>query len=644
MDLRNAGRLMVFLWFLTETATKCVQRSQVSVSVTNTGTEQQVKLTCSNACNLIYNPTYVWYRNGQRINTLTSISQIVEDYSINSYSCAVKDHEDLHSPTVCSWGQTCFEVSYTHQSVCVLKGTTVELPCKYQYPASHNILEANWYIQDKPNAAPTNLSLVPGYANRVEFVGRKDTDCTLRITDLRETDSAEYKFRFKTQYGEWGYSFPGTTLNVTDLQVKVTPASEGRNVILTCTTICTLTDKPNFIWFKTGQILTTESSQEISVMSYYTYSYSCAVKGHDNLRSPTVCVLGHSCFDVIYTHQSICAVKGLAVDLLCTYQYPRTQNLSEANWYIQKKPNGALTTLSLFSGYENRMQFDKNKAKDCTLRITDLRESDSAEYKFRFKTQYGEWGFSLPGTTLYVTDLQVKLSRLSGNVTLICSTTCTLTDNPTFVWYKNGQHLTNPTIQNNYLYIKPFSREDAGSYSCAVKTGNTEVRSPALTVGEHTFVMKAVFGITVGLILLVSLSGFLWFRKKEPLFVSHRSTSDTQNAAEKTQEDCSPVYVNITRLTMIPTVPQTSDSDEEDEHLYANTHFSSSKTQDVDVYSNVQLAQVHLPDEDEQDDGYYGNIHFTCYHDVPLYSTTQLPQPQIPDEDDESCYIDADTQ
>ena len=55
-------------------------------------------------------------------------------------------------------------------------------------------------------------------------------------------------------------------------------------------------------------------------------------------------------------------------------------------------------------------------------------------------------------------------------VTLTCSTTCTLTDNPNppYIWKKNRQRLTNPKTKSNYLYLDPGSSEDTGRYSCAV--------------------------------------------------------------------------------------------------------------------------------------------------------------------------------
>ncbi|XP_034150195.1 myelin-oligodendrocyte glycoprotein [Esox lucius] len=115
--------------------------------------------------------------------------------------------------------KTCFNVTYTHQRISALIGSTVDLPCTYQHPNNHTVIEMNWYIQGERDEAPTNLSSLPEYSGRVKYLGDNMSDCTLRITDLRETDSAEYKFIFKTQFAdkkiaEWGYSFPGTTLTV----------------------------------------------------------------------------------------------------------------------------------------------------------------------------------------------------------------------------------------------------------------------------------------------------------------------------------------------------------------------------------------------------------------------------------------------
>ncbi|XP_048105001.1 B-cell receptor CD22-like [Alosa alosa] len=66
-----------------------------------------------------------------------------------------------------------------------------------------------------------------------------------------------------------------------------------------------------------------------------------------------------------------------------------------------------------------------------------------------------------------------------GEVTLTCST-CTQSNNPTLIWYKNNQPVSNQhTTRDNKLHLNPVSSEDAGSYSCAVK-GDESLSSTAV--------------------------------------------------------------------------------------------------------------------------------------------------------------------
>uniref|UniRef100_A0A674CPW8 Ig-like domain-containing protein n=3 Tax=Salmo trutta TaxID=8032 RepID=A0A674CPW8_SALTR len=513
-------------------------------------------LTCITTCTLTGNPTYIWYKNGQHLDESTSpqYKDSVFSNSKDSYSCAVKGHEDLHSPAVCVQGQSCNRVTYTKRRICVLKGSTVDISCTY---VGYYSTTTFWFRSDK--STPEDLTRDPGYAGRVEYTGTYRGPFTLRITDLREEDSAEYRFTFKTDNFEWGHSFPGTTLSVTDLQVKVTPAAEGQKT-LTCSTTCTLTDNPTYIWYKNGQRLDEPTSQhhfsnmlvvwdstvniyscavegqeglhspvvcfqvkvtpkqyseyktltcitnctltgnptyiwykngqhlddstspqyKYSVYSNYVDSYSCAVKGHEDLHSPAVCVQGQICYRVTYTKRRICVLKGSTVDISCTYvgYYSTTSTF----WFRSDKSTPE--DLTRDPGYTGRVEYTGTYKGPFTLRITDLREEDSAEYRFTFKTynfEWGhktynfEWGHSFPGTTLTVTGLQVKVTPAAeGQKTLTCSTTCTLTDNPTYIWYRNGQN-----VQDTSSPMYSISSEDEDSYYCAVK-GSEGLSSPAV--------------------------------------------------------------------------------------------------------------------------------------------------------------------
>uniref|UniRef100_A0AAZ3QP71 Immunoglobulin domain-containing protein n=1 Tax=Oncorhynchus tshawytscha TaxID=74940 RepID=A0AAZ3QP71_ONCTS len=107
-------------------------------------------------------------------------------------------------------GQSCYRVTYTKRTICVLKGSTVDISCTVGY---YYTTSSFWFRSDK--STPEDLTTDPGYAGRVEYTGTYRGLVTLRITDLREEDSAEYRFTFKTDNFEWGHSLPGTTLSVT---------------------------------------------------------------------------------------------------------------------------------------------------------------------------------------------------------------------------------------------------------------------------------------------------------------------------------------------------------------------------------------------------------------------------------------------
>uniref|UniRef100_A0A674APQ4 Ig-like domain-containing protein n=1 Tax=Salmo trutta TaxID=8032 RepID=A0A674APQ4_SALTR len=187
-------------------------------------------------------------------------------------------------------GQFGWGVTYTKKSICVLKGSTVDLACTYKYPWYKTVKATFWFTKNDAEGNPVSLRDDPDYKGRVEYSVDKRKSHTLTITDLRESDSAEYWFTFTTDQTRRRHTdSPGVTLSVTGLQVKVT-VSEGQRT-LTCSTTCILTDNlnPIYIWYKNGQNVKEDSSSMYSISSEDADSYYCAVKGHDDLSSPAVC-------------------------------------------------------------------------------------------------------------------------------------------------------------------------------------------------------------------------------------------------------------------------------------------------------------------------------------------------------------------
>uniref|UniRef100_A0A8C7NP14 B-cell receptor CD22 n=1 Tax=Oncorhynchus mykiss TaxID=8022 RepID=A0A8C7NP14_ONCMY len=190
-------------------------------------------------------------------------------------------------------GQDGWSVTYTKNRICVLKGSSVELSCSYTYPSGHKVTTAFWFTELGTGVEPDSLGQDPEYSGRLEYHGDKKNGQSLKITDLGESDSAEYKFRFMTNQEKGKYmGSPGVTLSVTDAVLEMVPTSvsESESVTLICRTKCTLDPIAAFIWYKNGQPIPNSNTSSpvyilFSVSNEDTGRYSCAVEGHEDLPS-----------------------------------------------------------------------------------------------------------------------------------------------------------------------------------------------------------------------------------------------------------------------------------------------------------------------------------------------------------------------
>ncbi|XP_037620129.1 hemicentin-1-like isoform X5 [Sebastes umbrosus] len=423
-------------------------------------------------------------------------------------------------------GQHGWGVTYTSTEICDLKGSTVTIRCSYTYPSRGDdgdtrVERTFWFIKTQ-GEDPVDLRTDPEYAGRVQYSYHNNI-CTLRLTDLRESDSAEYKFRFITSQPDRSFTGePGVKLSVTGFQVQVSKTGLCRSSCtwadLTCLSSCRLSYRPSYTWYQNGQKIWRERES----WNHYFYpadSFSCALKEHLLSPSPPECVNGQSCNSVTYTDRRICAFKGSSVNISCTYNgygditskfwfSPRRQ------WRYYSQPED----LHKDSRYSGRVQVIETERGSSTLRITNLREMDSAQYRFKFKTPSFEWGISLPGTTLTVTDpdLQVQVIWSSTGPKLVCHSSCLLTGRSSFGWYKNDRKIQEETSPSYRGHVDP-----AGSYSCAYE-------------GYHS---TAVFAPKVSLVLMnppgdlmegssVNLScrsdanptaKYTWYKENQPL-------------------------------------------------------------------------------------------------------------------------------
>ncbi|XP_037620126.1 hemicentin-2-like isoform X2 [Sebastes umbrosus] len=342
------------------------------------------------------------------------------------------------------WG-----VTYNRPTViCASEGSTVEIHCSYTYPSKrYTTVQKTFWFTKWISIEPVDLKTDSEYSGRV-FDNCNNKFCTLTITNLRESDSAVYKFRFITNQDGKYTGEPGVKLFVTGPGLTVKRLSSSK--WLKCLNSCPLPDRPSYIWYKNGQEIQAGTS------SYYLGSknedsYSCAVKGYEDFPSPPECHYGpSSCNRVTYTERSICASKGSSVNISCTYN--GYGYITSKFWFSPERGHewrnhSHPEDLSEDSQYTGRVQVIETERGRSTLRITNLREMDSAQYRFKFKTQTSEWGSSFPCTTLTVTALQVQVTRLrvgdsKTEVDLKCQSSCSPAGRLSYVWFKNGTRIT----------------------------------------------------------------------------------------------------------------------------------------------------------------------------------------------------------
>ncbi|XP_041666327.1 sialic acid-binding Ig-like lectin 10 [Cheilinus undulatus] len=256
--------------------------TDVQVQVQQVST--QAVLRCVTSCSSSADPSYVWYQNGHEMTETTSDHTVTVDVN-HEYSCAVKGQENHRSTEVLvqGWG-----VTLPSPQICAVKGSTVDLPCTFTYPETiegqSTIVESRKWFTDRGYPGSVDLKSDPDYSGRVQYPPTGN-DCTLRITDLQERDAAEYWFRFETNKPGGSFTGKGVTLTITDVQVQVQQVST--QAVLRCVTSCSSSADPSYVWYQNGHEMT-ETTSDHTVTVDVNHEYSCAVKGHEDYRSPVV--------------------------------------------------------------------------------------------------------------------------------------------------------------------------------------------------------------------------------------------------------------------------------------------------------------------------------------------------------------------
>uniref|UniRef100_A0A7N8XYI5 Uncharacterized LOC113128677 n=1 Tax=Mastacembelus armatus TaxID=205130 RepID=A0A7N8XYI5_9TELE len=249
-------------------------------------------------------------------------------------------------------------------SVCSLKGSSVDLPCSAEHPTSNY----KWYTVHYSGSKHVQNELSAD-GNHMKYNISEKSNFTLTINDLRDNDTKNYccSNNRDNPLKCWEHA---TKLQVTDLQVKVIPTTEGHTLTLMCSTSCRLPENPAaYTWYKNRRLIYSDWSpwyQEL-VSSEEGTTYSCAIKGYKDLRAPEVSLdsVTPACFSVTYAKGRMCSSKTKSEDEPCTITYPREVHIQRipAATYVTLKciTSCPLTDPKIIYGWYLNRQFYRSK-------------------------------------------------------------------------------------------------------------------------------------------------------------------------------------------------------------------------------------------------------------------------------------------
>ncbi|XP_067355786.1 neurotrimin-like [Channa argus] len=359
-------------------------------------------------------------------------------------------------------GDSCNRVSYIRRRICAFKGSSVDIICTYN--GYNHVTSKFWFSPERsrqwqnPSQAE-DLSKDSQYSGRVQVFETETGRSTLRITDLRETDSAQYHFKFITRAFEWRSSLPGTTLTVTDpdLQVQVIWSSVGPKLV--CHSSC-LPPGRSFVWYKNE----TKNPEEIShVYSGYigpADSYSCAIEGYDRYRTFPVYVPK---VPLVLMSNTGDIMKETSVSLTCS---------SDAN------------PAAKYSWYKNH----KLLSAGPQLVFISIQYSDSGDYYCAAKNELGK---TVSEHILINVKYGPRLTNISVSPSveivegILVTLTCSSDANPAanYTWYKDNRTLLQGP--EGIYHFAPISSTDKGMYHCKSENPYRQINSTSLFLDVH---------------------------------------------------------------------------------------------------------------------------------------------------------------
>ncbi|XP_059366124.1 B-cell receptor CD22-like [Carassius carassius] len=243
----------------------------------------------------------------------------------------------IHGVSSADWG-----VSYSHSRICALKNSSVIMSCTYTYPTGYKIEKVFW-TNSYSFPDPPDLFMDPEYSQRLQYLGDKQQNCTIRLSHVTQKDQHMYYFRFITDKpdGKW-IGHPGVTLTVTDPPenpvIFISPPEivEGDSVTLNCSSD---SNPPAEIsWFQGRTFVGSGRIYSISkISSDHSEEYKCrSINEHGEKYSDAVTL------NIMYPPRNVSVsingsgviVEGDSVTLICSSD---SNPPAEISWFKENQ-------------------------------------------------------------------------------------------------------------------------------------------------------------------------------------------------------------------------------------------------------------------------------------------------------------------
>ncbi|XP_014832963.1 PREDICTED: B-cell receptor CD22-like isoform X2 [Poecilia mexicana] len=484
-----------------------------------------------------------------------------------------------------------WSVKYDPSQICGLRGSTVKIKCSYKYPSridgkNTKVKTMFWFTKEN-NQVPVDLEKDSDYKSRITYESTESSSILI-IKDLKQRDSAEYKFRFITnQPGGAFTGSPGVTLTVLDLRVQVRRSETQTE--LKCESSCDLTNPPSYVWFNKGKKME-EQTSSILVSVRDGDRYSCSVKGHDDHRSASVYAPEFLSAKLISSGQ---ITEGQSVTLTCS------SDANPAAKYTWRKNNNQSVV-----------------SKDQQFVLSSILSSDSGQYYCTAQNELGEKTSGPVSVQVTYAPRPPSVSVTpSGDImeSSLVTLTCSSDANPeaNYTWYKEGEEA--PKASGRNFTITNIMVQQRGNYSCEAQNSRGRYNS-TVTVNVVAAPRNQVAAAAVpAVFLILTLIGlFLWIIKTKVW-----KQQSKPGAGQVPREQVNPEEENVPYSVVHLATKQ-------EEPLYSNIrskrHKKKKKEEEMVEYTSVNCGRTRTDarTESEKQD--------TVEDPAALYSTVNKPR------------------